>query len=524
MLGGSATQVTGLNIYEIISSEDRSALRQMLVSLELGRRPQTSRFRLSRGKSQLVVTAAGFPMPESQDRFYLTLAHVRDADDLREASKPGQEADVDSTTGLLTPEAFSKRAAAVVSSHKGQADDHQSMTFLKVMGLKDLTLKLGKEGSQQLYRELGAVLAGASKTGDAAFFHRDNQFGVLHDASISVDSIREGLTEVLRRSQPEAQGISLSVLAEQLDIDSDGRSQVDMTRALAYAVNRFSATGNISGLKNLGDAIRTLMSETMTRIDMLRDLFGREGFNLVYQPIVSMQDAKIHHQEALTRVSSGTSPFEDVTFAEQIGMISELDIAVARRVLNVLSEKPLAFDIALNVSGRSLDSDIFAAQLLMLLRDNPNARRVVVEITESARIDRLDHANRIMSDIRKTGAKVYIDDFGSGAAGLHYVKAFEVDAVKIDGSLIRGIHGDVRQQALVRAISGVAVQLSMTTVAEMIETEAEAAEVRRCGVGFGQGYLYSRPREAVFERAHTLQTSKSMMELPRRRGRRTMWE
>lgn len=522
MLGASPKHLIGLVFHELLAGESRSALEEILGRLETGRKPDIRMLRLRRREKLLLVSAAGFSSAETPGRYFLTLAETREA--LPVAAPEGDE--VDPRSGLLTSDAFARRAASLVAAN----DQDTDMIMVQVPGLGTLSESIGEVASQQVVRRIGAILAGAAKDGETAFFQEGNQFGVLHDHRVTPQSLQATLSEALRNSGPG--GKQLSVLATALHIDIGDRSPADIARALGYALSRFAISGERNQpIQRLSDALNALMTETITRIDMLRDVFSRRHFQLVYQPIVDLRTRRIHHQEALTRMADGGSPFEDVTFAEEVGLINDLDFAVCCRVMDTLDDNPDACDIALNLSGRSLESDVFCAQLILFLRTNGRAAsRLLIEVTESARIADMDKVGRVLADLRALGQRIYIDDFGSGSAGLHYLKAFDADSVKIDGSLVRNLHTNAKSLALVECITHLSKNLGMTTVAEMIEQEAEMTELLRVGVDYGQGYLFSKPRKQLFrtgmvvERQGAARVDPPRLDPPRRRGMRTVWE
>jgi len=92
------------------------------------------------------------------------------------------------------------------------------------------------------------------------------------------------------------------------------------------------------------------------------------------------------------------------------------------------------------------------------------------------------------------GCRFALDDFGTGANSLTYLKALQVDRVKIDGSFVCDILTDRNSRATIKAIVELAKGLGMETVAEYVETEQIAQEVRRLGVTYAQGYAYGKPK------------------------------
>jgi len=186
-----------------------------------------------------------------------------------------------------------------------------------------------------------------------------------------------------------------------------------------------------------------------------------------------------------------------VVFAEDTGLVGELDLAILERAIAFMragagSEPSLRF--AVNLSGRSLSSPAMAARLLRLIGLAADLRgRLLFELTESAAIADLAAVNAVIQEIRGRGHPVGIDDFGAGAAAFHYLRALKVDHVKIDGSYVREAATNAESLPFLRAITQLCRELKIATVAEHIEDEATANLLRVYNVRYGQGYYFGRP-------------------------------
>jgi EAL domain-containing protein (putative c-di-GMP-specific phosphodiesterase class I) len=298
----------------------------------------------------------------------------------------------------------------------------------------------------------------------------------------------------------DPQGTGLPVLARTLDLDAALLEGEDAGRALVFAINKFAATepGEFSIIK-LSEGLKELVKETVKRVADFRETLAARGFTLHFQPIVDLRTREVQHQEALTRLPDGRSPFQIVTFAEEIGLVSELDHAVCRQALDLLRQDPMLVDIAINISGRSLQSELFVAALFELLGRYPNVRqRVKIEITESSRIQNLDAVGAVVRRFQAEHHKVCLDDFGSGSATLHYLRALPVDIVKVDGLFVKDLHNNRRDAAMVRSIGSMCRELDMQTVAEFVEHEKQVTILNECKIQKGQGYLFGKPRPAPY--------------------------
>ena len=224
------------------------------------------------------------------------------------------------------------------------------------------------------------------------------------------------------------------------------------------------------------------------------------AFDVLFQPIVDLGDHTVHHYEALMRLRKNgpaASPREFITFAEEVGVIGEFDLAMCRKVIGKIESAAARGDellVAVNLSGRSLSTDGFVDALHDLLKNSTGiAGRLIFEVTESSRIADLPAANRVLGVLRTAGYAVCLDDFGAGAAAYQYLRELEVDFVKIDGAYVREALTTPNGKAFLRSMTTLCKELKIDTIGEMVETEAEARFLAEAGVNYGQGYLFGRP-------------------------------
>jgi EAL domain-containing protein (putative c-di-GMP-specific phosphodiesterase class I) len=245
----------------------------------------------------------------------------------------------------------------------------------------------------------------------------------------------------------------------------------------------------------LGQAISVADRETLTMVD--RALTDRR-LALAFQPVVLTRDpTRIGFHEALIRVmepSGRIIPAKDfmpVVETRELGR--QIDTAALRMGLQTLQRHP-DVRISVNMSARSVGYGPWMATLKRGLAAGPTiAERLILEITESSAMLVPELVVRFMADLQAMGISFAIDDFGAGATCLRYFRDFAFDILKIDGMFVRGIEGDPDNQALVQAMIGIARHFHMMTVAEMIETEAEATVLRAMGVDCLQGYAFGAP-------------------------------
>jgi len=489
----SADELIGVKFPTLAAPESVGVLRDLQKAFAQGQRfaPQTLLFK--RGGQAVAASVAGCPMPEMPDRYFLTIAHPhKRTSELHSGAVARNDA-----SGLLTKESFEKHAKQALEAAKQQGEELE-MTMVDLAKLGDFKTRLSEENADTFMRGVGLILKKQSAGGDAAAQLDDTKFSVLHTRDVAREDIENEISSFAKRMDP--QGGGLTVLAQTLDIDAALLEDEDAGRALVYAINKFaiSEPGEFS-IAKLSDGLKQLVKETVQRVTDFKETLAARGFTLHFQPIVDLRTREVQHQEALTRLPDGRSPFQMVTFAEEIGLVTELDHAVCRQALDLLKADPMLCDIAINVSGRSLQSELFVAALLELLGRYPHVRRrIKIEITESSRIEKLDAVGDVVRKLQAEHHKVCLDDFGSGSATLHYLRALPVDIVKIDGMFVKDLASNRRDLAMVRSIGSMCRELDMQTVAEFVEDEKQVVQLNECKIQKGQGYLFGKPRPTPF--------------------------
>jgi EAL domain-containing protein (putative c-di-GMP-specific phosphodiesterase class I) len=218
---------------------------------------------------------------------------------------------------------------------------------------------------------------------------------------------------------------------------------------------------------------------------------------LLHQPIVDAISGAVLRHECLARLvdSAGAviSPAEFIPIAERAGLIGMLDLATAGLALKSAAANP-DLALAVNVSAATVADEKARRSYLERLALSPmQSRQLTVEITETIAIEDLDVAAHFAGEVRKLGARVALDDFGEGHTSFRSLLKIPLDEVKIDGLYVEKIDTRQEARAFVRAIDQLSRELGLETVAERVETEAEAAALRTIGVGSMQGYHFGRP-------------------------------
>ncbi len=494
ILGKSPQDITGLHIDNIVAKIDRAMARQMLIMAKQFGRTDVGTIRLQ-GAHGLTppMSVAGYRLGGQSSHFFLGF---------RMSATANAGVARDTETGLIEGDDFAEVAAKRMKTLQAAGEDVK-MTMVSMADLSNLRERLDEASEQSLMKTVGASLRAHSAGGDAAARIGDDSYGLVHDAGLDISDFEREIETITRDVDPAGEGISIATAT--VDAGGEDISEGDMAKSLLYVVNRFrESEGGEFTIKNLSTNLSSLMSEAAASVDGFKKVVATGAFNLAFQPIVESRTGGIHHYEALCRFHSGgpnDSPYRQITFAEETGLISEFDVAVARKAIEWLGKWPRntsRYKIAVNISGHSVGNDFYVSSLHNLLRENAWVEdKLLFEITESSRMADLDAANTFIQDLRKKGYHVCLDDFGAGSASFQYMSALEVDVVKLDGSAVRNAQSGPKGRAFLTALTALCRSLSVETIAEMIDKEEGLNFVRDCGVNYVQGFLFGQPSQNI---------------------------
>ena len=215
-----------------------------------------------------------------------------------------------------------------------------------------------------------------------------------------------------------------------------------------------------------------------------------------YQPLVSLDGNRVVGFEALARwCNDGETiqPVEFIAIAEESGLIGELSDKLLRQACRDARAWPDDTILAFNVSPLQLHDPLLGLRILAILGETGlRPQRLELEITESALVDNIEVAQRVIDQLRQAGVRVALDDFGTGYATLSQLLSLHLDKIKIDRSFVQRLGTDPESLVIVRAVIGLANGFGLTTTAEGVENAAQLACLKENGCIQGQGYLFGK--------------------------------
>ncbi|KJB89886.1 hypothetical protein N826_11885 [Skermanella aerolata KACC 11604] len=508
----------GRSWLDLFHPDDRVLVEATAASLTAGARCDTLPVRLAGSGS----ADAGRPallnacrLPGNDNRLSCALSAAPSPKPDGPAARPR-----DPGSSLLNPASFVTSAAEIGAAAR-QAGRDVGLMFLDLPELAGLAANRPATCADLVHR-IGTLLRAGAIDGDAAGRLTPTRFAVVHDADASEMGHR--LQDVAAAGVQA--GVRLSMTGHRMELAAQDLGRDELLQAVRFTVNRFATGTAMPG--SIGAAFEQMVGDTLQQMSAFALAVDGEDFELAFQPIVDLATGELDHFEVLSRFSGESSPFEKIRFAEEIGIIERLDIAVCTRALALLRAPPPGgarpLRLAVNLSGRSIGNPLFVRLLLALLDQHRDlAGQLSLEITESVQLTDLAQADRVIQECRLRGFAVCLDDFGAGAASFPYLQSLIIDGVKIDGAYIRKIGQSPRDDALLRGLVRLCTDLGVDTTAEMIETAAQAEFLRGIGVRHGQGWLFGKAAPAPTWQAKTSAPAVTGRTRARRQGATESW-
>lgn len=351
-------------------------------------------------------------------------------------------------------------------------------------------------GLNELYKKKVKVLAAESLWGD--------DFVLITEAPASPTlATLENLSIAYRKHIRENMNAEFKRIAGR-DIDIHIGYAIITEKAPSVEIQLYNATKKAYGL-----AKGFIRKQSMRYLPEFNDILATRKLRSVYQPIVSTRSAAVLGWESLIRGPQDSyfrHPDNIFTFAEEEGLLLQLEKSCRESALNNIGEMGPGQKLFINVHPNAINESSFKeGEEISLLRNlSIKPANIVFEITERHHIKDFSSINRILRHFRDQGFMVAVDDVGCGFSTLQSIAEIRPDYLKIDMSLVRGIHKDRIKTALMETMVAFAEKIGSEVIAEGVEEEAELAALVDIGVHYAQGYFLGRPsfpKQATSEEA-----------------------
>ncbi|WP_282588887.1 putative bifunctional diguanylate cyclase/phosphodiesterase [Lichenifustis flavocetrariae] len=421
-------------------------------------------------------------------------------DDVTTYVRNAELAERDALTGLANRKALRDRLVERLAS-AARTGDATAVLYVDLDRFKAVNDTLGHPLGDALLRKVAERFKSALRDGDVVARIGGDEFAVIQSNApqpAAATALATRLVDLISRAYAiDGHMLHIGASVGVAIAPDDGYEPDVLLKNADLALYRAKAEGRGCHRFFEPGMDERMQARRSMEIDLRRALALKQ-LELVYQPQFDLASSDIIGFEALIRWHHPTRglvpPEEFIPFAEEIGVISAIGEWVLRTACKQAAAWPKPVAIAVNLSALQFRGGKLAETVISALAQSQlPVQRLELEITEGALLNNTDDVLNVLNRLRELGVAVSMDDFGTGYSSLGYLQKFSFNKIKIDQCFIRDIDTHADRQAILRAVTSLAVALRMKTIAEGVETEAELACIRAAGCDEVQGYLTGRP-------------------------------
>jgi len=405
----------------------------------------------------------------------------------------------DPLTGLINRETYTARLVRDLA--KLERPDLIAVAVFDVVAFRQVTAGGGHDAGDAALIELAGRMTRATRRHDTVARLGGDRFALIARGINGARDCETVCQRLLRElSAPlsiQGRTYELACKAGMAIAPHDGTDAGTVMRAADMALARVKSDAD----RSLRFFEPGMDREMAARRELERDLacaIDRGEFELFYQPLVSVGEARVIKYEALLRwrrpESGLVPPGQFIPLAEETGLIRPIGRWVLEQACQDALSLPESVAVAVNLSAQQFEDAGLIGHVDKALRDSGlPPHRLELEITETILLKDTDATVETLHQLRALGVGIVMDDFGTGYSSLSYLQKFPFDTIKIDKTFVDGICQHADSRAIVDSVIGLGKSLGIRTTAEGVETIEQLAYLRQRGCDEIQGYLYAKP-------------------------------
>jgi len=458
---------------------------------------------------QFAVRETASPIRNNNNEIIGAVLVFHDVTQIRDMSQQlSYQASHDSHTGLINRQAMEQSLQGAIEQAKEQCDEHV-FCYLDLDQFKIVNDTCGHIAGDALLKQLSTILKTQVRENDTFARIGGDEFGVLIEhCSLEkgveiAENIRLMISDYRFSWENKIFEVGVSIGLVSINADTQSITEVLSTADSACFIAKDKGRNRVH-VSEKNDKALNKRHQEMNWSGKIKLALEQNDFTLHHQlvhPIDEQASEKPIYCEALIRLVEKDNIIQPMAFipaAERYNLMDRIDRWVVSNLMNKLQQLPIECTanriFALNLSGTSLTNNSLMSHILSELENTGvNPEQICFEITETAAVSNLDQAKRFILILGGVGFKFALDDFGSGLSSFNYLKYLPVDYLKIDGGIVRDVHKNVVNKAMVESINNIGHIMGLTTIAEFVENEEIYNTLKEIGVDYAQGYHVHKP-------------------------------
>jgi c-di-GMP phosphodiesterase len=382
---------------------------------------------------------------------------------------------------------------ALLYELSSNAKEEASLILINIDRFSDINDYFGYEIGDQILLALSAKL---KEKHTKVYRLSGDEFALLCEHDLNQES-KEEITEIITNLEDCEYGTDEGEISIFVSCGVAYGTKDEIYKLSHMALKENQKSNLLITFYNEDDNLKKKIKNNIKIISMINEGLKNDRFIPFFQGIVDNETQEIVKFESLIRLKTKEgeiiTPFFFLEHAKKAKRYIHLTEVMIRKTFACFSDLPYQFSI--NLSLQDIESEQVVNTLCEKLEYYKCGERVVLEIVESEGIANFELISNFITRVKKHHCKIAIDDFGTGYSNFIYLTKLDIDFIKIDGSLIKGIESDPTQRKTVESIVHFAKKLGIKTIGEFVENRAIYEILKELGVDYSQGYYFSKPQE-----------------------------
>ncbi|MDD5158618.1 MAG: EAL domain-containing protein [Sulfuricurvum sp.] len=422
-------------------------------------------------------------------------AKVRSAtDELREVNEI-LETKVEEKTKQLISQSFEDPLTELPNRHRLQYDmdryTYNALIIINLHNFREINDFFGFSIGDDLLRQMGHWL----KTVDLNPYRLSgDEFAILIDEELTQEALIELSHRLLNRLIDHPFSVGEETVSLSITIGIDAEPEISLAHA-DIALHQAKEKSNHIAFYSSENHVEEQYQANIALTATIHKALNSGRITCFYQPIVSTQTGRIEKYETLVRMIDEAAniipPLDFLKTAQKTRLYPQITRTVIEHACNTFKDRNEEFSV--NLSIRDIEDHNTVRFIEEMIVKTDTAHRIVFEILESEGIDNFDAVIHFIHRMKRLGAKIAIDDYGTGYSSLENILRLDIDYIKIDGSLIQNINNNPKHAIVLESIADFASKLGIKTIAEFVSSEELFQHVKTIGITYSQGYYTGKP-------------------------------